>query len=408
MPKLKVLICGGGCAGPSLAFWLARSGHHVTVVERFPALRASGAQIDLRAQGIRVVKLMGLSDVIRSKLVDEVGTALVDAKNNVKAAFMANKSGKGAQSMTSEYEIMRGDLVRILYDATKDDVEYIFGKTVEHFEQDEKCVTVRFSDGENGRYDVLVGADGQGSRIRKAIRPDGPDTIRRFGLFMAYWFVPRTEVDTNLFKVYNIPGARAVMSRSHCPTETQAYFVLKDDSEELRWIAKASVDKQKEFWAQKFQGSGWETDRFIKGMKTSENFYCQEVVQIRTDTWSKGRVALLGDAAHCPAPITAMGTTSALVGAYVLAGEICRNSADLPQAFANYDKTLRPFVNEIQKASPFFVGLLYPKTSFIIWLGHFIAWFLAYFRIVDLILMFMPEERAGWRLPEYSELILAQ
>ena len=405
MAPLKVLICGGGCAGPSLAFWLARLGHHVTIVERFPALRATGAQIDLRAQGIQVVKRMGLLDVIRTKLVDEAGVALVDAQNNIKATILANKSGKGAQSLTSEFEIMRGDLVRLLHDATKDDVNYIFGKTVEHFEQDEKCVTVRFSDGQTGTYDILVGADGQGSRIRRSIRPvDAPEPFRRFGLYWAYFFVPRAEMDNNIRKVYNIPGSRMVMNRTHSPTEGQAYFALLDDSEELRSIPKAPIETQKEFWSKKFQGAGWQTDRFIKDMKTTENFYCQEIVQVRTDTWSKGRVVLLADAAHCPSPLSGMGTTSAFVGAYVLAGEIGRNSEDLQQAFAKYENTLRPFVDEIQKFNPFLLRFGYPKTQFGINFIHFIARLVTFFRIPDLVSRFSREEKGGWALPVYPEL----
>jgi 2-polyprenyl-6-methoxyphenol hydroxylase-like FAD-dependent oxidoreductase len=140
---------------------------------------ASGAQIDLRAQGIEAVKRMGLLDAIRGKLVDEAGVSFVDSQGKTKATIMANKSGKGAQSLTSEYEIMRGDLVRILYGATKDNVEYVFGKTVERFEQDEKQVVAHFSDGSSDTFDLLVGADGQGSRIRKAILPpDSPDPYR--------------------------------------------------------------------------------------------------------------------------------------------------------------------------------------------------------------------------------------
>ncbi|KAF2237102.1 FAD/NAD(P)-binding domain-containing protein [Viridothelium virens] len=405
MAPLKILICGGGCAGPSLAFWLARCGHHCTIVERFPALRASGAQIDLRAQGIQVAKRMGLLDVIRSKLVDEAGVVMVDTQGNSKATFMANKSGKGAQTGTSEYEIMRGDLVRILYDVTKDNVNYVFGKTVEHFEQDERCVTVHFSDGQIDTYDLLVGADGQGSRIRQAILPpDSPDTVRRLGVYMGYWFVPRADTDNNYRKMYHIPGSRMVMSRVHSPTEGQAYFTFRDDSEELRSLLRAPVETQKEFWAQKFQGSGWQTDRLLQGMKTTENFYCQDVVQIRTDTWSKGRVALLADAAHCPSPLSGMGTTGALVGAYVLAAEINRNSNNLPQAFANYDKVLRPFVNEIQKFNPLFVTLAWPKTSFGIMILHFIAGLLAFFRIPDIVARLSKEEKGGWLVPEYPEL----
>ncbi|KAI9656285.1 MAG: hypothetical protein M1821_004948 [Bathelium mastoideum] len=405
MPPLKVLICGGGCAGPALAFWLARCGHDVTVVERFPALRASGAQIDLRAQGIQVIKRMGLLDTIRSKLVDEAGVALVDANNRTKALIMANKSGKGAQSLTSEYEIMRGDLVRILYDATKDHVKYVFGKTVERFEQDDESVTVHFSDGQIGVFDILVGADGQGSRIRQAILPpNSPDPLRRFGMYMAYWFVPRTENDSNIRRSCSIPGSRMAMCRTHNPTESQAYFSFLDDSEELRSMPRAPVDTQKEFWSQKFQDAGWETGRFIKGMKTTENFYCQEVVQVRTDVWSKGRVVLLADAAHCPSPMTAMGTTSAFVGSYVLAGEISQHSDNLSEAFTNYDKTLRPFVNEIQKFNPSLLRFGYPKTKFGIAIIHFIAGLAAFFRIPDLITRFSKEDKSGWPLPDYPEL----
>ncbi|KAI4268340.1 MAG: hypothetical protein L6R38_007872 [Xanthoria sp. 2 TBL-2021] len=402
MKQLNILICGGGCAGPSLAFWLARAGHHVTIVERFPALRATGAQIDIRDQGISVLKRMGLLDTVRSMRVLEAGFSFVDAQGKSKATIMANTSGKGAQTMTSEYEIMRGDLVRILYDATQDSVEYIFGKTVEHFEQDEHSVTVHFSDGMTGMYDMLVGADGQGSRIRAAIQPsDAPDPVRHLGAYLAYWFIPRTATDDHLCRLYHIPGSRMIMSRTHSPTEGQANFAFRDDSEELRSMPRASLETQKQFWSEKFHDAGWQTDRFIQGMQTTQNFYCQEVVQIHTDTWSKGRVVLLADAAHCPSPMTAMGTTSALVGAYVLAAEINRNSHDLPQAFANYDRTLRPFINEIQTFKPWMLRLILPETSFAITLIHLFAGLLVFLRLPDLLARFIPENRGGWQLPEY-------
>lgn len=402
MVSLKILICGGGCAGPALAFWLARSGHRVVVIERFEALRASGAQIDLRAQGIEVVKRMGLLDVIRTKLVDEAGVSFVDSQGNSKGTVMANKSGKGAQTATSEYEIMRGDLVRIFYDATKNDVEYIFGRTVERFEQDEKGVVVYFSDGSSDTFDLLVGADGQGSRIRKAILPaESPDPYLRTGFHMAYWFIPRIETDNNVARVYHSPGRRVLLRRSHNPTETQAYLILNDDSKELQNISRVSIEQQKAFWAGRFRGAGWQTDRFLKGMETADNFYCQEVVQVRTDTWYKGRVVLVGDAAHCPSPFSGMGTTSGFVGAYVLAGEINRNPENLPLALENYEKTLRPFVNEIQKLKIFFLRLAFPQTRWGIAVFHFIIGVLCFFRIPDLAARFSKEDKGGWSLPDY-------
>jgi 2-polyprenyl-6-methoxyphenol hydroxylase-like FAD-dependent oxidoreductase len=188
MVSLDVLVCGSGIGGPALAYWLARGGHRVVVVERSPFLRATGAQIDIRAQGIEVMKRMGLIDVIHSKLVDEAGMSFVDSQGNIQGTIMANKSGKGAQSLTSEYEIMRGDLVKILYDATKDNVKYMFGKTVGSFEQYDNKVTAHFSDGFSGTFDIMVGADGMGSPTRKAIQPpDSPDTYLRLGMYCAYF-----------------------------------------------------------------------------------------------------------------------------------------------------------------------------------------------------------------------------
>lgn len=407
MGQLKVLICGGGCAGPALAFWLARLGHHVTIVERYPAIRATGAQIDLREQGIDVAKRMKLLDIIRSKRVDEAGMAIVDSENNVVGTMMANTSGKGAQTGTSEYEIMRGDLVRILYDSTKEKVEYLFGKTVDSFEQDENHVFVKFSDNSSDKFDILVGADGQGSRIRKAIQPENsPDPYRKLGVHASYWFIPRISTDNNIGTVYHAAEGRMILRRSHSPTESQVYFFLRDESTDASLIHRGSIEQQKEFWTQRFRNAGWHTDRFLEGMKTTENFYSQEIVQVKTDTWHRGRVVLLGDAAHCPSPFTGMGTTTSFVGAYVLAGEISKHSDDIPLAFANYDKVLRPFIIESQRIIVPVVKLLLPETRWGVSLLHWIVWFVSLLRIPELAARFSSEERGGWPLPEYPELVI--
>ncbi|KAI1058944.1 hypothetical protein LB507_003878 [Fusarium sp. FIESC RH6] len=405
MTSLKVLICGGGCAGPALAFWLVRLGHHVTIVERFPALRATGAQIDFREQGIQTVKRMGLDQVVRSKLVDEAGVGFVDTNGKIIGTVMANKSGKGAQSVTSEYEIMRGDLVRILYDATKDNVEYMFDKTVESFKQDDKQVYAYFSDGTSDTFDLLVGADGQGSRIRRAINPPGmPDPYRQLGLHMAYYFIPREEGDTNIRRTYSASEGRMIFRRTHNSTETQVYLILKDDSPETSAIHKGTVEQQKQFWSQRFRNAGWQIDRFLKGMQTTQNFYSQEVVQVQTPLWSKNRVVLLGDAAHCPSPFSGMGTTASFVGAYVLAGEISRNPDDLPLAFVNYDDKLRPFIDEVQNVKLNVIKTFIPDTQWGVTVLQWFAWLICLLRIPALVSRFSSEEKGGWHLPDYPEL----
>ncbi|XXH03088.1 Lysophospholipase 1 [Hypoxylon texense] len=419
MAPLKILICGGGIAGPALAFWLARSGHRVVVVERFPALRATGAQIDLRAQGIQAVRRMGLEDAVRARLVDEAGVALVDGRGEVLATVLANTSGRGAQSLTSEFEIMRGDLVRLLYEQTKENknVEYVFGKTVESFEQDDTRVLARFSDGTSDTFDLLVGADGQGSRVRKAILPPDEDPVRKMGIHMAYWFIPRTGDDSNIRRTYHAPGGRMVFRRSHNPTETQVYFFLRDGGSSssssssssspelsLSSVPRASVEQQKAFWGARFRDAGWQVDRFIAGMRDTPNWFCQEVVQIRASAWHRGRAVLLGDAAHCPSPFSGMGATGALVGAYVLAGEIGRSPGDLATALASYKKTLRPFVDEIQHVKPFLLRLGMPETWWGIVILHTVFRVLCFLRIPALVSRLSSEEKGGWKLPDYPEL----
>lgn len=352
---------------------------------------------------------MGLLDPIRAARVDEAGVAFVNSQGRARATLMANASGVGKQSLTSEYEIMRGDLVRILYDAAKDHVRYIFGTSVDRFEQDEARVTAHFSDNTSEDFDLLVGADGQGSRIRRAILPDGADPYWRVGMHMAYWFIPRTESDSNIRDTFMVPRGRQIMRRSHNADETQVYFVLREQSAQASAIHREPVEAQKRFWAERFHDAGWQSERFINGMEHAPFFYSQEVLQVRTDTWSKGRVVLVGDAAHCASPYSGMGVSGSLVGAYVLAGELIRNPFDVPGALGKYDSALRPFVDKIHATvKPGILRLGMPRTRVAIGAFQSVTALATALHIPDLVARLSKEDRGGdWALPDYPELAVA-
>ncbi|OTB13197.1 hypothetical protein K445DRAFT_378030 [Daldinia sp. EC12] len=421
MARMKVLINGGGIAGGALAFWLSKVGHEVTVLEWFPALRTTGLQLDLRGHGIEVMKRMGLEKDFRERLVPEQGLQVVNRAGKRRALFPVNQSGKGLQSFTTDYEIMRGDLCRLLYDHSKDRARYVFGTSVESFKQDDDGVEVKLTDGKKGRYDLVVGADGQHSRTRRMLLGSGSEGLHPLrGLYVAYFTAdkPMEEGEGYLATAYVATGRRAIMTRRHSPDKIQVYLTCKSDSERLKNAPRGNVKEEKEAMAEVFKDAGWESEELVQAMKKSEDFYLEHMGLVKLDSWYHGRVALLGDAAYCPTANTGMGTTSAMVGAYVLAGEIgrhCKNSAGEPDnskegltaALKAYDERFHPFMEQVQKGigeDKGMAGNMMPTTPFGIGVMNSIAAVAAFFRL-DIIAQGFLKEKVKWDLPEYEEIL---
>jgi 2-polyprenyl-6-methoxyphenol hydroxylase-like FAD-dependent oxidoreductase len=418
MTQLKVLIVGGGITGPALAHWLSKLDCNITIMERAPDLRASGQQVDLRGEGVAVMRKMGIESAVRAKVVQEEGTEFVDKNGRRQAYFEANKTGKGRQSLTSEFEIMRGDLVRILYDLTRDKCTYIFGNSVEQLVQTGNGVHVKFSDGSEDDFDLVVGADGQSSRTRrKAWGPDAKDPFRFLQLYLAYFTVPKGEQDNMIAKVFNMPGRRVIATRVDNPRTMQVYlgYLEKGGHAMEDALRSGDVKKQKQLWADMYKDAGWEAPRLIHAMLNSpeaNDFYFQKIGQVKMDKWSRGRVVLVGDAGYTPSPLTGKGTSIGLIGAYVLAGELARHlesSKDTGQAvdaaLESYEKVLRPCVEKAQELFKGVPGIAYPETEWGVWFLHLVVRIFSTLRIVKLIERFSSDNFAGdWKLPDYPEL----
>lgn len=425
MTQLKVLVCGAGISGNALAFWLSKLGHDTTVIERFPGLRATGLQVDLRGPGIQVMRRMGLEDAFRACSVPEQGLQLVDRKGRRWGYFPANRSGKGLQSFTTDFEVMRGDLCQLLYDFTKDRVQYRFGMYLKQIVQTEEYAEVLLSDGSRERFDLVVGADGSGSYTRKMILDSGTaDPFHPLRVCAGYFTIrkPLQEGEGYNATAFVAPGNRGIMTRRGDPDRYQAYmFCNPNASERLMNASKGDIEDEKQGLADVFRGTGWQTDEILKGLADADDFYCERMGVVTIDHWSRGRVALVGDAAYCPTAMTGMGTTCGMAGAYILAGEIGKHCGkgfkgenlsatvsknSITTALTKYEEKFRPFVNTVQK------GLMdggdymdkFPSSSMGVQMIYVLFGVASFLKLDILAKWVLREDTKGWKLPEYKEM----
>ncbi|EHK98697.1 hypothetical protein M7I_5445 [Glarea lozoyensis 74030] len=359
---------------------------------------------------------MGIEQAFRSKIVPEQGIQVVDKSGKQRAFFPVNKSGKGSQNFTTEYEIMRGEFCRILYDASKTRVKYIFNKAVESFEETKNEVQVRYTDTCVEQFDLLVGADGQYSHIRRLMlglnKPDAIYPLK--DLYVAYFTCPleKQENEEYIATSFFAPGRRGIMTRRNNPHELQVYIGCTTEMEKLENARRGDVKVEKEALAEIFEGAGWRTKELVAAMMGADDFYCERMGLVKLDSWSKGRVAVVGDAAYCPTANTGMGTTSAMVGAYILAGEIGRhcgdrrttagdNMKDLQAALKGYEEKFRPFMDQVQKGVS--EGMNWPSNAFSIAVMNGLLGVASFFK-VNMGKWMLREDVKGWDLPDYVEL----
>ena len=325
---LNILIVGCSVAGPTLASLLllspvpASEKPHVTILERASVLRTNGQNVDVRGAGVTIVKKLGIENVIRASTTGEEGVQFVDAKNRVWAAFPADKSGR-TQTLTSDIEILRGRLGEICWKRSQSvseevkreggaGVEYIFGDYLEELKQDGSKVQVRFAkSGQRRSFDLVVGADGLQSSTRKMVwgAEGEKERVKRLGMYGAFFSMPQGETDSIWLRWFHAPGRRGIMLRPDEQRDRTTAFVhvINEKDQRLVDVAKKGpegMQAQKELLAEYFRDVGWESERVIREMMATKDFYYDMVAQVKMDKWSKGRVVLLGDAGRVLPPKT--------------------------------------------------------------------------------------------------------
>ncbi|WP_030020036.1 FAD-dependent monooxygenase [Streptomyces monomycini] len=364
------LISGAGIGGPALAYWLRHYGYAVTVVERAPELRTGGYKVDLRGVAIEVADRMGVLPEIRRASTDmRTGTYVNDDGRRL-ATLPADIFGA---RVDGDDEIMRGDLAQILYDRTRADVEYVFGDSIGSLTDDGTGVDVTFERGAPRRFDLVVGADGLHSTVRRLAFGDESRYLRHIGAYIAAFSVPGelSELAATGEEMYHVTPGRLVCtynaSGAHGANGAKAWLSFR--SPRLDFDHR-DADGQRAQLTAAFEGVGWQVPRLLEASRTAADFYFDGLDLIEMDRWSRGRVVLLGDAAHCASPASGQGTGMALVGAYVLAGELAAAGGDPRTAFARYEAEMRPYVTANQRMAEKFVPQMLPATRAAIRFRH--------------------------------------
>jgi 2-polyprenyl-6-methoxyphenol hydroxylase-like FAD-dependent oxidoreductase len=366
MNNRNILVSGAGIAGTALAFWLKKFGFNPTIIEVAPKLREGGYAIDFMGAGYDVAAKMGIISSLEEADLNISKLSFVDANDKERGSMNYRKIKEVMHNRA--LTLLRSDLAKVIYNSLDKDIEIILGDSINTIEQDHEKLVVTFQSGLTRTFDLLVGADGLHSNVRNLVFGNESQFEKYYGYYTSSFTLNNFSYPGSTFSMYNVPYKQvAVYSYNQ---KTIAFFVFT--SPEKLSYSHHDIAKQKQILKTEFMNSGWRCPELISKIDSTTDFYFDSISQIKMETWSKGRVALVGDACYCPSLLSGKGSTLAIVGAYILAGELKQANGDYKIAFEQYQNIFKPFMSKKQKAAQSFAKSFVPKSNFGIWLRNFV------------------------------------
>jgi 2-polyprenyl-6-methoxyphenol hydroxylase-like FAD-dependent oxidoreductase len=355
-PNKSVLVSGASFAGLAVAYWLNGLGYKVTVVEIAEDLKKGGTPVNIGEEAKDILKRMGLFEQVRANRLKMEG---IEFKNSDDVTEGAMRQQADAARADDGWEIERDALLDIMFDSVKDDVEFTFSNSIAALDETANDIDVSFEDGSKRAFALVFGCDGNHSFVRKLQFGDEAEYTHFLGQYFSMTIVEKLLIKENTTQMYNVPGKAVMLNAYNNKTD----IVLCFSSEKEIPYGYRDEEQQRKIISEQFTGQGWRTPELLDEVSNSKAFYFDKINQIKMPTWTKGRVALVGDAAYCASPAAGMGGSLAIIGAAALADAFEKSHGNFELAFRDYNESFRPFIEEVQANAINTLDVLIPKTE---------------------------------------------
>jgi 2-polyprenyl-6-methoxyphenol hydroxylase-like FAD-dependent oxidoreductase len=362
MKNSNILISGAGIGGLTLAYWVKKYGFNPVIVEKASYLREGGYMIDFWGIGFDIAERMGILPVLKKEHYNIPELVFVGKDNNRTGSLNIYKLRKLINFR--HFNLLRGGLAKVIYKLICDDIEFIWDTSINCIDEQPDGLNISFQNGIQRKFDLLIGADGLHSNVRKLVFGEEKYFEKYLGYYTASFTIDNYLDKKDTFYSFSVPG-KQIGIYSISENKLATFFIFRQN-EKLNYDYH-KTESAKRILFDTFKQTGWESKNILEKMDGSPDFYFDTVSQINMENWSKGRVSLVGDACQCVSLIAGTGSALAMAGAYILAGELKKNNGDYETAFKNYQNILKPEIITKQKMAGKFAASFIPDSNFGLW-----------------------------------------